>query len=330
MGTEQVVVIKMSYAMPASGCPFRENDWCWLATLRRWAPPKFGTSFIMSATRLASHKINKPWGRRDIPEVFGVVYEDEEPVGEILFEYPGGGDSELLVKFIFTAERLSIQTHPNDTDARADGRRRGKDEAWLILTAEPGAQIGVGTRRPANADELRQAAQDGSIVDLLAWRSVRPGEFIFLPAGTLHAIGAGLSLIEIQQNCDVTYRLYDYGRPRELHVEAAIAATHALPWQQTRPAYEVSPGRVVEASGHAFVVERWRNVGDVAVRPNPRQPLWIVPVSPGGVLERESLDPGSVYLLERDGLLSLPQGAEALIAYPGGVVADALFGQVLA
>src|SRR3546814_2738640 len=92
---------------------------------------------------------------------------------------------------------------------------RGKDEAWLILAAEPDSTIALGTKRPVGREELRDAALDGSIEDLLDWKPVKAGDFYYSPAGTVHAIGAGITLIEVQQNVDLTYRLYDYGRPRD-------------------------------------------------------------------------------------------------------------------
>ena len=128
-----------------------------------------------------------------------------------------------MAKYIFTSERLSVQVHPNDEQAQARGLAQGKTECWYILDAEPDAVLGLGLVREASSDELRRSALDGSIEQLVDWRPVRPGDFYFVPAGTVHAIGAGISLLEFQQNADVTYRLYDYGRPRELHLDDAVA-----------------------------------------------------------------------------------------------------------
>jgi mannose-6-phosphate isomerase len=274
----------------------------------------------MPATRLVPHKVRKVWGRRDIPPVFGAVELTEEPVGEIWFELPGGGDAELLVKFLFTSERLSIQAHPDDKAAHAKGHRRGKDEAWLILSAEPDSTIGLGTLRQLKKDELRQAALDGSIVNLLDWKSVAPGDLIFSPAGTLHAIGPGLSLIEIQQNCDVTYRLFDYGRPRELHLDEAVAAANPVPFQPAGAAFDHSLGRRVDTFGGAFVVERWSNMGDCVLRHSLDRPLWLVPLASGGRLDGAPLEPGSVWMIDEETLLSLPAGSEVLAAYSGAAV----------
>ena len=178
--------------------------------------------------KLVRRYVEKPWGRTALPAMF------EPPqgrrIGEVWFE--GGPDLPLLAKYIFTSERLSIQVHPSDVEARARGLKQGKTECWLILDGEPGATIGLGTRFPLSAQELRDAALDGSIEHLLEWRPVRAGDFYFVPAGTVHAIGAGVSLLEFQQNADVTYRLYDYGRPRELHLGDGVAVACAEPYPE--------------------------------------------------------------------------------------------------
>ena len=127
-------------------------------------------------------------------------------------------------KYLFTSERLSVQVHPDDDAATAAGHGRGRDEAWLILDAEPGAEIAIGLKERLSADRLRASALDGSIVDRLDWRAVSPGDAFYSPARTLHAIGAGLTLLEVKQNADITYRFYNHGRDRELHLNEAVAA----------------------------------------------------------------------------------------------------------
>jgi mannose-6-phosphate isomerase len=265
---------------------------------------------------LPTRKVTKIWGRRDLPAPFGPLGQDEEPVGEIWFEPPQGFDS-LLVKYLFTSDRLSIQVHPNDTEARAAGRPRGKDEAWLILEAAQGACVGLGTRRPLNREELRRAAEDGSIVDLVDWRPVSAGEIIYSPAGTLHAIGSGLSIIEVQQNCDLTYRLYDYGRPRELHVDAAVAAARPSPFDGSVASADGTGTRVVEASGGAFVLERWRGPFAGIVRPHVGRPLLLVPVNGTGRIDDVRLHPGVVAAMDEPAELRLESGAELLVVYDG-------------
>jgi mannose-6-phosphate isomerase len=176
--------------------------------------------------KLDRRYVEKPWGRTQLPPMFDTP--PGERIGEVWFT--GAADLPLLAKYIFTSERLSIQVHPNDEQARARGLKQGKSECWYILEAEPNATLGLGLKRAVSADELRRAAVDGSIEQLMDWRPIRAGDFFFVPAGTVHAIGAGIALLEFQQNADVTYRLYDYGRPRELHLDDGIAVSRPEPY----------------------------------------------------------------------------------------------------
>jgi len=173
-----------------------------------------------SRVKLKSHLVEKPWGRTRLPEIFATS-SSHHPVGEIWFL--GERDSPLLAKYLFTSENLSVQVHPDDAQARARGFARGKAECWFVLDAEPGARIGLGLRHQISAEHLRCAALDGSLEHLIDWRPVAPGDFYFVPPGTVHAIGAGISLLEFQQNSDVTYRLYEYGRRRSLHLDDGVA-----------------------------------------------------------------------------------------------------------
>jgi mannose-6-phosphate isomerase len=176
--------------------------------------------------KLSRKYVEKPWGRTALPPMFDAP--EGRRIGEVWFT--GGAELPLLAKYIFTSERLSIQVHPNDEQARNRGLAGGKTECWYILDAEPEAVIGLGLTRELTADELRSAALDGSIERLMDWRPVRRGDFILVPAGTIHAIGAGISLLEFQQNADVTFRLYDYGRPRELHLDESVAVAKRQPF----------------------------------------------------------------------------------------------------
>jgi len=163
--------------------------------------------------KLTPHQVEKPWGRTSIPNAFGDT--GARRIGEIWFETPDCSDNlPLLAKYIFTSQKLSIQVHPSDEQARSRGLSRGKIECWYILSAEPDATLGLGLKRNVATDELREAALNGTIEQLVDWRPVQAGQFYIVPPGTVHAIGAGISLLEFQQNADITYRLYDYGRPR--------------------------------------------------------------------------------------------------------------------
>ena len=170
--------------------------------------------------------VEKPWGRTTLPPMFDVP--EGRRIGEVWFK--GGEDLPLLAKYIFTSDRLSIQVHPDDEQARQRGLPQGKNECWLILEAEPGATLGLGLKHEVSPETLRSAALDGSIEDLMDWRPVSRGDFFSVPAGTVHAIGAGVALLEFQQNVDVTYRLYDYGRPRELHLDDGMAVARPEPY----------------------------------------------------------------------------------------------------
>jgi mannose-6-phosphate isomerase len=133
-----------------------------------------------------------------------------------------GGEFPLLVKLLFPAEKLSVQVHPDDAQARALGETRGKTECWYVLEAAPGAAVALGLKDGADVAAVKTAVADGTMESLLEWVPVLVGDMLFVDAGTVHAIGPGMVLLETQQTSDVTYRLYDYGRPRELHLEKGL------------------------------------------------------------------------------------------------------------
>lgn len=198
----------------------------------------------MPLVQLKPRFVERVWGSQHLEPLFGLEQgfpSFREKIGEVWFE--GAGDVPLLVKFLFTSGKLSVQVHPDDAYAAKHHNSRGKTEMWHVLAAEPGARIAAGFREPISAERLREAALSGEIEELLAWHDARPGDTFFIPAGTVHAIGAGLTLCEIQQLSDITYRLYDYGRPRELHLEQALAVSVREPHRarmQSRQAALVS------------------------------------------------------------------------------------------
>jgi mannose-6-phosphate isomerase len=200
--------------------------------------------------KLQRRYIEKPWGRVELPHGF------DAPAGKRIGEvwFTGAGEQPFLVKYLFTSERLSIQVHPDDEEARARGLARGKSECWYIIEAEPKATLGLGLKSRLTPDELREAALDGSIEQLMDWRPVRAGDFFLVPPGTIHAVGAGIGLIEFQQNSDVTYRLYDYGRPRELHLEDGIAVSKAEPYPGAQAQHLLESGNRVLVDGPRFVL----------------------------------------------------------------------------
>lgn len=169
-----------------------------------------------------TEKIGEAWltGPKSVVESGDLV---GKTLGEIAHLITGGGEFPLLVKMLFPNEKLSVQVHPDDAQARLLGLKRGKTECWYVLAAEPGARVACGLVDGAGSTEVEKAVAAGTLESLLKMVPVKVGDMVFVDAGTVHAIGPGVTLLEVQQTCDVTYRLYDYGRPRELHLEAGLA-----------------------------------------------------------------------------------------------------------
>src|ERR1035441_3033810 len=142
--------------------------------------------------------------------------------GEVLLGVGGGAEFPLLVKLLFPNDKLSVQVHPDDAQAQAMGQPRGKTECWYVLEAAPGATIALGLREGATVEGGRAAVGAGTMEEWMEWVPVSVGGMVFVDAGTVHAIGPGVVLLETQQTSDITFRMYDYGRPRELHVEQAL------------------------------------------------------------------------------------------------------------
>ncbi|WP_126173074.1 class I mannose-6-phosphate isomerase [Altericroceibacterium xinjiangense] len=203
---------------------------------------------------LTTKSVEKPWGKDRLPSPF--TAPDGQRIGEIWFE-PPRDLPQLLVKYIFTSEKLSVQVHPSDTQTKAAGiGRQGKEECWLVIDAEPGATLGIGFEQALDSEAMRAAALDGSVEQMLVWHEVKPGDFFYIPANTVHAIGAGVSIIEIQQNSDITYRLYDYGRPRELHLEQAVGVAKGEPHDPTYRLHVPEKGDAALVDGPYFRLDR--------------------------------------------------------------------------
>jgi mannose-6-phosphate isomerase len=265
----------------------------------------------MTAIRLSTKYVAKPWGRDTLPALF--PDSGGERIGELWFDGPGGQHPPLLVKYIFTSERLSIQVHPTDEQGRARGLPGGKTECWTILDAEPGATLGIGTHEPLDAEALRQAALDGSIERLMDWKPVKAGDFFFIPAGTVHAIGAGVTLIEVQQNVDVTYRLYDYGRPRELHLDDGVAVSRAAPYPL--PARNIASDAEAELvdgreAPFALTLASW-GTGD-STRIGGR--AWFIPIAGAGTADGAEWQAGECWLIEGGADIAFAAPSRAMVA----------------
>lgn len=217
----------------------------------------------------------RPWGRKSLEP----WYKDTgttEPVGEAWLTGPQcvveegelegrtlaslaeelGGEFPLLVKLLFPNEKLSVQVHPDDAQAQAAGEARGKTECWYVLEAEPGASVMLGLKPGVDAEKLAASVTDNTMESLVEKVPVSVGDMLFVDAGTVHAIGPGVVLLETQQTSDVTYRLYDYGRPRELHLEQGLKVIRQKTAAGKVPAKEMDGfTRLIEQK--YFVVDRF-------------------------------------------------------------------------
>jgi len=209
-----------------------------------------------------------------------------------------GGRFPILVKFLFTTEKLSVQVHPDDAYGLAHEGQPGKTEMWYVLGAEAGAVIAQGFERETNEAELRAALADGSVESLLEWWPGVAGQTYFTPAHTVHAIGGGLAICEIQQNSDVTYRLWDYGRPRELHVEPSIAV---LDWGRSAGPTLFSEPDILLASCEYFATERHVLTGPVVWNSDPERFHLLIVCRGEGLLsfaeDAWELTPGQAWLI---------------------------------
>jgi mannose-6-phosphate isomerase len=206
---------------------------------------------MMMTTSIAPFRLKpwfseRVWGKKDLRPWYSDT-GTTEPVGEAWLTGPQcvvetgpfagrtlgslapelGGEFPLLVKLLFPADKLSVQVHPDDAHAQLLGETRGKTECWYVLEAEPGAAVALGLKDGSDAVTVREAIVNGTMETLLESVPVSVGDMLFVDPGTVHAIGPGVVLLETQQTSDVTYRLYDYGRPRELHLEKGLQVMKA-------------------------------------------------------------------------------------------------------
>jgi mannose-6-phosphate isomerase len=262
--------------------------------------------------RLTPSLREKVWGRTSLAPWFP---DSRDPVGEAWYLLPDAAPQRaaaerelpLLVKLIFTSERLSVQVHPDD----GEGVPRGKTEMWHILEAEPGATIALGFREPVSRERLLESTRTGQIEQLLNWFPVKAGETYFTPAHTVHAIGGGIVLCEIQQHSDVTYRLWDYGRPREIHVEQAAPICDLGVHSGAAVPVALGPGRELLVRSKHFVTESVRLQAGESHCSVPRLcQLWIC-LEGSGTTEDQPVKRGEVWLM--------PESAPVILAADSGM-----------
>ncbi len=266
----------------------------------------------------------RPWGTRDLRPIYTRVV-GEEPIGEAWLTgdecrvangpFSGASLSELcrrfgrelvgeaapqpdrfplLTKFLFPHDKLSVQVHPDDEGARELGQPCGKTECWYVAKCLPGAQVGLGLKPGVGKPEFEAAILANGAENLLNWVDLDPGDLIYVDAGTVHSIGPGSILIETQQNSDTTFRLYDFGRGRELHIEQGLRAM-----RESTNAGKVSPrtvdGHDLMVASPCFVVERFAITKPLtlAAAPGRTSAQVLVAVEGSAVVEWEGGQPVS-------------------------------------
>jgi mannose-6-phosphate isomerase len=277
--------------------------------------PRSKPSHTETKLKLLTRRVEKPWGRDALPAPFGGI--QGRPIGEIWYEDPARPELPLLPKFLFTSQKLSIQVHPSGEQAGIPGVRGVRAECWYIVEAEDDACVGYGFQRAVSPAEVRSAALAGSLENLLTWHSVRAGDFIFVPSGAVHAIGAGLTIVEFQQSYDVTYRLFDYARGRPLQLQEALAAAsfdiadpvNIVRHPETDDSILVSSpqftvAKVHSPSGAAWMLDRQR---------------WVMPLSGQVQAEDTWAQFGDCLLVDADQPLKVGPGTVALIAVDGPI-----------
>ncbi len=244
---------------------------------------------------------------REQPELLGTAADANHP-----------GVCPLLVKLLFTTQRLSVQVHPDDEYAEAHHGSLGKTEAWYVMDSQPPGEVAVGFKETLTPHRLREAALSGEIEHLLDWRKVSAGDVVFTPAGTVHAIGAGLTICEIQENSDITYRLYDYGRPRELHLEHGTAVSDMGPHMAEAERRELAAGREELLACSYFRMERLKPRASVSIGAGLAYYLLLICIGasgeykagdvfliPAGAEEVEVEAPGSEWILTYNASVAL-------------------------
>jgi mannose-6-phosphate isomerase len=281
----------------------------------------------MAIEHARAHALPKPWGVEDL-RPWSNAHHDGDTIGEIWYERSDSAAVAplLLLKLLFTNEPLSIQVHPDDIYAQSIGLLNGKTEAWYVLSAVPEAKVALGLKRHLTPQQLRHAADDGSISGLVVWQAVCAGDTIFVAAGTIHAIGAGLVIAEIQQRSDATFRLFDHGRGRELHIENAIAVADAGPANIRIMPTRLADTRTLLTSNSHFTFERINLAPGSAWCLEAKQETWLLVVSGSARAGSFDIEMGDAVFAQSDriDIRAGKTGLAGLVAYTGGLVPDLL------
>jgi len=252
---------------------------------------------------------------RENPHILGRALDDRHP-----------SICPLLVKLIFTSERLSVQVHPDDEYARKHHGCLGKTEAWYVMDSQPPGEVAVGFRQPLTPDIFRSSVESGEVEQLLDWRKVGQGDVIFTPAGTVHAIGAGLTICEIQENSDITYRLYDYGRPRELHLDHGIAVSKLGPHDCHTTTKQLADWRVALMDCEYFRMERLDLYRPLRIAEGQDYFLLLICLEGSGTIAEQDFHAGTAWMVPAGNREFTIEGTESqwILAYLSDTVAENL------
>jgi mannose-6-phosphate isomerase len=288
---------------------------------------------MMAPFRLAPFFRTRPWGFQDLEPWYDYKTAGE-PIGEVWLTgemcvadagplkgtsvaditkqhrdpLVGSGvvgtDFPLLIKLLFPKDKLSVQVHPDDALAQRYGEPRGKTECWYALDAQPGAAVALGIRPGFTVEQVKAAVHDASLESLLEMVPVEKGDMLFVDAGTVHAMGPGVVMLETQQTSDLTYRMYDYGSARELHLEKSFAAMRLKTRAGKVPPRPVD-GHCVLIDERYFRIERWPLGAGAAVGLTARSPVvQMLFVTQGSVqISGENFEP---FTVERNQLGVIP------------------------
>jgi mannose-6-phosphate isomerase len=215
-------------------------------------------------------------------------------VGEVWFPPPAG--LPILVKFLFTAGRLSVQVHPDDEYARERNHSAGKTEMWYVLKAEPGAMVGLGLKPGVSREDLGAAIGTARLESMLEWFPAASGDTFFVPAGTIHVIGGGLIVCEVQQQSDITYRLWDYGSNRELHLVDGLNVSRLQSGGGRRSPEELAGGWRLLAECAHFRTELLSFSGTASIPARNGSAICVV-LDGEGDLAGQSFEPGHAFEL---------------------------------
>jgi len=249
--------------------------------------------------RLEPLFVEKIWGTTQLEPWFP---NSQGKVGEVWFPA-----DRILFKFLYATERLSVQVHP------------AKTEMWYVLRAEPDARIALGFREPFPKERLREVAVSGEIEHLLDWGPVSAGDAILVRTGTVHALSAGLVMAEIQQNAPVTYRLYDYGRPRKLQLDQAVEVAHCEPHPGKESPVALPEGGQRLVACEYFVTDLFRWDRPLRYRPPTADYHLLVFLEGSGTIAGERFRPGHVWRVPAGSesfSLAPDQPARVLLSYP--------------